>query len=370
MRYWFLVLTLGLAATCSAQGPSQVVVAPVELHPVELTQPLVASVMPVTRSTVATEQEGIVAERFFDEGQRVKKGDVLVRLNTDLLAIERSAAEAARDAAAGELSQAKADFENAQSEAKRLKQLLETNVAPEKEVRDALTRLDIAAARVATRTAALAEKTAMLERLDTRLRKTEVKAPFEGVISARQVEVGQWVEQGDAVADLLQLDPLFVEVNVPEEVIARVKKGDRASVQIDALGQKPFEGIVDQVIPQADPGSRTFRVKILMPNPELAIWPGFFARATLTSTTEKPQFVVPRDAVVTAGTQSHVVAVREGKSVVVPVKLGGVGSRGGISVTGELRKGDVAVIRGNETLRGGEDLVVMNAATTQPAGNH
>jgi membrane fusion protein (multidrug efflux system) len=367
MRNGCFLFAILWALVCRAQGPSQVLVAPVELRPVELTQPLVATVMPVTRTTVATEQEGIVAERYFDEGQRVRKGDVLVRLNTDILLIERTAAEAAKNAAAGELAQARANFENAQSEAKRLKQLLEGNVAPEKEVRDALTRLEISAATIATRTATLAEKTAMLARLDARLKKAEVTAPFEGVISARSVEVGQWVEQGDAIADLLQLDPLFVEVNVPEDVIARVKKGDQALVQIDALGRQPFAGMVDQVVPQADAGSRTFRVKILMPNPELAIWPGFFARATLNSTSEKPQFVVPRDAIVTADSRSHLVVVRDGKSVLVPVTLGRAASGGAISVTGDLRQGDVAVVRGNESLRGGEDLIVMNAPSTQPA---
>ena len=200
------------------------------------------------------------------------------------------------------------------------------------------------------------------------------------MIARRYVEVGQWIEKGAAVADLLQLDPLFVEVNVPEDVITRVAKGDPAQVRIDALGQQTFTGTVDQILPQADPASRTFRVKILLPNPGFKIWPGFFARATLTSRSEAPQFVVPRDAVVTRQAQAHVAVAREvktvpgpmgpsttGTAVVVPVTLGRSDAKS-VSVSGDLKEGDLAVTRGNETLRGGEPLIIMNppAPASQP----
>jgi membrane fusion protein (multidrug efflux system) len=362
--------------------PQQVMVAPVELRPVELTQPLVASVMPVTRTLVAAEQEGIVEERMFDEGQRVEKGSLLARVNTDLLEKERDAAAAARDTAKAQLQAAKSEFENAEREAKRLTELFEQRVAPEKEYRDALTRRDMFSAMVARGTGQVAEKSADAERLDTMLAKAKTHSPLEGVISKRYVEVGQWIEKGAAVADLLQLDPLFVEVNVPEEVIARVAKGDPAQIRIDALGQQSFEGKVDQILPQADPGSRTFRVKILLPNPEFKIWPGFFARATLTSKSEAPQFVVPRDALVTKDAQSHVVVARDvktgpaqgpmgpsttGTAVVVQVTVGRSDSRT-VSIVGDLKQGDLAVTRGNDTVRGGETLIIMNppAPASQP----
>ncbi len=94
-----VILMLLPASVCLAQMPAQVMVAPVELRAVELTQPLVATVMPVTQTVVAAEQEGVVEERMFDEGQRVEKGAVLVRVNTDLLQKERDAALAALETA-------------------------------------------------------------------------------------------------------------------------------------------------------------------------------------------------------------------------------------------------------------------------------
>ena len=132
-------------------------------------------------------------------------------------------------------------------------------------------------------------------------------------------------------------------------------------------------------LPQADTASRTFRVKILLPNPELKIWPGFFARATLTSNSEAPQFVVPRDAVVSRGTETSVAVARDvktapgpmgpsttGTAVVVSVKVGRSDSRFA-SIAGDLKQGDLAVTRGNETLRGGETLIIMNPPGAQDA---
>src|SRR5688500_4635323 len=120
------LLLLLTASVARAQMPPQMVmVAPVELRPVELTQPLVASVMPVTSTVVATEQEGVVEERMFDEGQRVEKGAVLVRVNTDVLEKERDAAAAARDTAKAQLQAAQAEYDNAEREAKRLTDLFE-----------------------------------------------------------------------------------------------------------------------------------------------------------------------------------------------------------------------------------------------------
>src|SRR5690606_13741963 len=79
----------------------------------------------------------------------------------------------------------------------------------------------------------------------------------------------QWVRQGEAVADVVQLDPLFVRVNVPESVIPQLQSRGEATVIIDALGGETFTARVDQILPQADPNTRTFAVKLLLDNPEM-----------------------------------------------------------------------------------------------------
>ncbi|WP_428938939.1 efflux RND transporter periplasmic adaptor subunit [Fontivita pretiosa] len=364
MRHAKLCLSAILAivfssAAAGQMGPQQVLVAPVEKRSIELTQPLVASVEPVMRSTVAAEQEGLVAERTFDDGQRVQKDQRLARVNTDLLEIERQAAEAQAHSLEAELAWAKADLANAQREAARVTQLYQTQVAPEKEYRDTLARSEMAAALVNSRAASLAARRAELQRLELMVRKGTTRAPFDAVVARRYVEVGQWIEKGDAVADLVRLDPLFVQVNVPEYLVARLTEGDEASVTIDALNGQSFSGKVEQILPEADPASRTFRVKILLPNPQYLIRPGFFARAVIVTRSDKPVFLVPRDAVISQGPRSHVVVARDNKATIVPVILGsGLGEK--IAVSAELLDNDVVVIRGNEGLMPGAPLMVMN----------
>jgi RND family efflux transporter MFP subunit len=359
MRLPFFLLLLLSGSVLAQQGPASVVVAPVEKRSAALTQPLVATVEPVTRTTLATEEAGLVAERTFDEGQRVQKGAVLAKGKTDLVTAQRDAAQAAVESAVAQLAVAKAESDNAKRELVRVRGIAETNVASEKELNDAITDEQVAAATVAVRTAEIAEKKAEVARLDLLLTKASIISPIEGVVARRHIEVGQWVKQGDPIADVVQLDPLFVRVNVPEGLMPRIKLGDPATVTVDALGGQSFTGKIEQIIPFPDPGSRTFPVKILLPNPDLKIWPGFFARATITSQSEAG-FLVPRDAVVTSGNQHRVIAARGGKAVAVPVTLGpGAGDK--VSVAGELTEADMVVTRGNEALRGGEDLIVQNA---------
>ena len=368
MRVAFGFAVLFPVMCLAQQGPVSVDVAPVQRRPMELTQPLVASVEPVTRSTLAAELPGLVAERMFDEGQFLEKGAILARMKTDLLQAQLTAAEAARVTADANVAMATAEAENAREELARNEQLMKSNVGSEKELRDAATAARVADATVQAKAAEMDEKAAEVARLKLMIDKSQVQTPVPGVVSERHVEVGQWVKEGDPVADIVQLDPLWVRVNVPERVLSRLKKGDEARINIDALGGETFTGKVDQILPEADPATRTFQVKLIVPNPDNKIWPGMFARATLVSKSQS-QLVVPRDAVVQRGTAAHVVVARGGKAVVVPVKRGPAEGEM-IAVTGELTEKDQVVTRGNEQLRGGEDLLLPGpppGAGQQPA---
>lgn len=355
MRVAFAVVVLFPAWSLAQQGPVSVDVAPVQRRPVELTQPLVAGVEPVTRSTLAAELPGLVSERLFEEGDLLEKGAVLARMKTDLLQAQLNAAEASRATAEANIAMARAEAENAAGELERHQQLKRNNVGSDKELREAATAARVADSTIRARVAEMAEKAADVARLQLMIDKMQVQTPVPGVVSKRHVEVGQWVKEGDPVADIVQLDPLWVRVNVPENVVARLTKGDEARITIDALGGETLTGTVDRILPEADASSRTFQVKLLLPNPDGKVRPGFFARATLLSKS-KTQLVVSKDAIVQRGAAAHVVAMREGKAVVVPVKRGPA-EGAMVAVEGELTEQDQVVTRGNEALQGGETLL-------------
>jgi membrane fusion protein (multidrug efflux system) len=371
MRVVLLLVVLFPTWCLAQQGPATVEVAPVQRRPVELTQPLVASVEAVTRSTLAAELPGLIAERSFDEGQFLEKGAVLARMKTDLLTAQLNAAKAAEATSEANVAMARAEAENAKEELERNRKLLESKVGSDKEFREAATKLRVTDAMVKSRSAEVEEKKAEVARLQLMIDKSQVVTPVPGVVAERHVEVGQWVKEGDPIAEIVQLDPLWVRVPVPEQVLSRLAKGDEARVTIDALGGKMLTAKVDQILPVADPASRTFEVKLLLGNPDGAVKPGFFARATLFSKSET-RFVVPLDAVVSRGPSAYVAVVREGKAVVIPVKRGPTADGNFVAVSGELTEKDLVITRGNEALRGGEDLMVLNppkpttATTTAP----
>lgn len=369
-RFIAVLYVLCLAAPAVAQrGPSAVMVAPVEQEAVPLTDPLVATVVPVLRTTIAAEQEGLVHERHFDEGKLVDEKALLLELNVDLLKAQKTAAEAARDSATAELNRAKLAAANAERELQRVQTLFQQQVAPEKEYLDAQTSFDSAKALISVREAQLAERVAEIARLQLQIDKTQVHAPFAGVISRRYVERGAWVRAGDPVADLVQLKPLWVEVNAPESVISRVKHGDVAYVAMPHIGIDKLEGKVDQIMPEGDAASRTFRVRVRIENSDGTLRPGFFARATLVNTSTEPQLLVPKDAVVRGAQGTYVVVARNGKAEIAPVRvIRQVGERTAIApVAGPLAPGELVVTRGNESMPPGSDLQILNPPTTPTA---
>ncbi|MCS7033131.1 MAG: efflux RND transporter periplasmic adaptor subunit [Phycisphaerae bacterium] len=355
VRASFVLAVLSPLIALGQMGPVPVELAPVSQGQLELSRPIVATVQAVVRSTVAAEEPGLVCERSFEEGQAVSRGMVLARINTDLLRTQLAAAEAGAQALQSQIEQASAEYDRAAMEVERMRRVIEQRAVPQKELDDAERDARVTAAVLANRRAMLAEKQAEVSRLRLMIEKSEVKAPFDAIVSVRHVEVGQWIRQGDPVAEIVQTDPVYVRGQVPESLVTHLREGDTVRVSIDALPGEHFEGRIAHIMPEADAGSRTFGVRILLNNPQQRIRPGFFARATFLTQSAPGNWLVPKDAVISQEQTAHVVAFRNGVAEIVPVQLLALAGQTAC-VRGELRVGDQVVIRGNESLRGGEPL--------------
>lgn len=193
---------------------------------------------------------------------------------------------------------------------------------------------------------------ARAKRLRDDVQKTTIRSPVSGVITQRYAEVGQWLERGGKVADLVDLRLVLVRVPIHEKDISRVRVGDEATIVLDALPSQPFTGRVKHIIPQADAASRTFPVKIEVANtPDHALKAGMFARVRLRTGTARPSVFVPKDAVVRQPTGLVVFVVQDDTARLVPIKTGRTHD-GLIEVLdGSLQPGDTVVVTGNETLR-------------------
>lgn len=235
------------------------------------TSPLeaVGTLVAVNGTDVTTEAGGVVRKLLFQAGQPVKAGTVLVQLNTDNeLAVLRSGEAAAK------LATVQRD---------RWRELGETQLVSKAEVEERATQAATAIAQVEAQRALIAQKT--------------IRAPFDGVLGIRKVNLGQFVSPGTAIVSLQQLDPIHLDFTLPEQMLPRVTEGATVRAGIDALPGETFEGTITAIEPSVDPGTRNFTVQATLANPDGRLRPGAFARVGMDTGGAQSVVVIPQTAV-------------------------------------------------------------------------
>ena len=216
---------------------------------------------------------------------------------------------------------------------------------------------------------------ANIRRLEGLKEKFTIRAPFHGYITSKKTEVGQWVSRGDGVVEIVQLDPIELVVNVPQSSITKLQESFDSSraeqkpmvarVFVESVPQI-FEGQVARIVPQAEPISQSFPVKIRLKNPKTRfgylLKSGMVARANISVSRNDEILMVKKDALVLGGAQTTVfVIAKDGKSIVrrVPVEIGKTSVDEWIQVTGAIAEGDRVVVTGNERLSDGAEVTVI-----------
>lgn len=395
-------------------GPVKVLTARVEQRQLPNTVTLVGKVQPLRRSTVGSEVAGIVAQMPVRQGDRVEAGQLLCKLDDKTAASRLAEAEGRRNALraalaeleagtrAEDLARAKALYENEKakfqrwvSERQRVKTLYGDSEANEKEVYDTESGYLAAeqmmlAARASYNAAAagprrevidqarfdLAEQQAVVDRYAHDLAVTEIRAPFAGHVVQLHTEVGQWMAQGGAVAEMIDLASVLVRVDVFERSIAYCQAGDSASVKVDAL-DRTFDGTVTHVIRQGDPQAHTFPVEIEVINESQLLAAGMFARVTIVGGPEAQAVAVPKDAVVQRRGVDYVCMIQSDekgtKAIPLPVTLGGDIDDWVAITSGNLAPGMEVVISGNESISYPKSVQIVDPSelatlTSAPAG--
>ena len=327
----------------SQRPPAPVVVAEVHAQAVARQVTLVGSVEAVKTSVVAAEGGGLVAVFPVREGQRVKTGDLLVRLKSRELELELKGRVAERE-------RIRANLENAHQELLRVTRLRETNSMPQRSYDDALYGHRALAQ-------ALLAAEAQIEALAYRIEQKNVAAPFDGFVAAEHTQVGQWIQPGGPVVTLVDIATIRVAVDVPERHAVQLRPGARAGVIVPCLSREQRPGQIDAILPQGNAMTRTFPVRVILENSDFVIRAGMEAVATFDLSERIDALMVPKDAVVTAGDRTLVYRVADGKAFPVPVTVAGYHD-GSAAVHGPLKAGETVVIRGNERLRPGQGVAV------------
>ncbi|MEZ6129552.1 MAG: efflux RND transporter periplasmic adaptor subunit [Planctomycetaceae bacterium] len=390
--------------------PAPVVVAPIVDRTLRTGQTFVGTIYPEQRAIIGSAVDGRVVRFPINEGDRVENGQALAELLTETIKLELEGAQGELTLRKEELAELEngtraeeIDQVNAQTQAaetaltlavkrlERSKRLMRTNTASQDELDEAQAAVDNAKAilaerramqrlavagprkeRIAQARAQVAIQAAMVEKLGDQIKKHTMVARFDGYVVAEHTEIGQWVNRGDPVAEIVAIDRVDVLANVLETHIPFIRPGMEARVEVSALPDRVFLGKVVIVIPQGDERSRTFPVKVRLDNEfqdgKPLLNAGMLARVTLPTGDEKTATMVPKDALVLGGVQPLVYVVTKGKGeetqvTPMPVALGAP-SGTLVEVRGELEPGKLVVVRGNERLRPGQPVNVM--ATVDP----
>ncbi|AZQ55366.1 efflux RND transporter periplasmic adaptor subunit [Burkholderia cenocepacia] len=290
----------------------------------------VGSLQAVHEVLLAPDTSGRVTAVNFDAGQSVKEGAVLIQLYDAPEQADRAAAVA------------KADF--AQLQLRRSQALAPTGAEP----RELLEQHKADAAQAA----------AAVRQLDARIQQKSIRAPFSGQLGIRRINLGQYLNAGDAIATLTQLNPLYVNFTLPQQDMPRLTSGAPVQVTVDAVPGRVFTARISAIEPRIDGETRNVAVQALLPNTDRVLKPGMYVTARLVLPATTDNIVLPLTAIQTSASGDSVVVVKGadaqgvGKAVAVPV------------VTGRRLGEEVLVSQGVKP----DDIVVMAGQNRLPPG--
>lgn len=304
---------------------AQAVIAEAKLQAVNETLSLVGSVAANEMVEIKSETDGTLEEVLFTEGQKVKQGDLLIRLDESKFTAS--------------VNEAEANFKLSETTYERNKQLLRDKLVSQQEY-------DQAAAQYQANKASLELKKRLLK--DAR-----IYAPFKGMMSSRQVSPGQVIARNTTLTWLIDLDPVKVELNVPERFVSQLKIGQKIEITVAAYPGRTFLGDVFFVAPFVESATRTALVKARIDNPNAELKPGMFANLNLTLKLKEDAIVIPESSVIASGDRNIVYVLdQEDAAQIRPVKIG-IRQAGLVEILSGVKPGERVVAEGIQKIRPG-----------------
>ena len=293
---------------------------------------------------IKCEAEGRVKGIFFEEGDWVEEGKVLIK-------IDDAKIKTTMDQLNARLRQTETQLANSIKTLQRKEPLVSEGLVSEQDYDDLVAQIDIEKATLVEIKAQLAHNRELLD-------DTEVRAPFAGVTSERQISPGDFMRMGDPVVRLVQLDPLEISFQADEKYKQRLRPDQAVTLTVSAYPDRVFNGQVFFISPDIDITTRTFRVKGLVNNAEHLLNPGMFAEVTIETNTHKNALVVPWESVIQLEDEVYVYVIIDNKARKVPVTLGQVGDETA-EVLGDLEAGQFVVVEGKYALHEGMEVEII-----------
>jgi membrane fusion protein (multidrug efflux system) len=333
-------------------GPATVEVDTVKTGRIVEVRESVGTVRAYESITVTAKVAGIVGEIGFNEGQKVKAGDMLVQFD----AAER-----------------RAEIEQTVAEASRA-EALRNEVAIKLERAQALSRtgagtgaqVDDLTAQMKSLEGSIASARAQRRAAEARLEDLTIRAPFAGRVGTRSVSLGAYVAPGTRITSLDDLSKVRLDFAVPENLLGRLKSGQTVNATSAAYKGRIFKGSVSTIDTRVDQTTRTARLTAEFDNPDEALKPGMFLSVALEVSTRDDAVVVPEEAVVSEGLRHVVYPVKDSK---VERRVITIGQRQGgkVEVVDGLKAGETIVVLGVQRVRAGAEVVARPVGSGAPA---
>lgn len=339
-----LLFALAIASPAMAQGPppAKVVVGEVISQEVATTQSVTGLVYYERVSDISTEVVGLVKEILVNQGDRVKKGDLLVRLNTEILEKQIKLTKT-------RIEQIELRIKNAEKNYKRLERLYNSAGVSEKDFDDAVYDYQDAKKEKQAVEDTLAEQL-------IRLKRSSIRAPFDGVVLTKGVDLGAWVQQGKVLVSIGSSNDLYVRAPIAEKLLQFVRSGEKVQLVLNAFN-KEIEGTVVAIDPVADVKTKNIFLKIQIP-PMDRVAQNMSANVYVPSSEKKQLGVFDRAAVIKFKGQDFIYSVKEGKAAIMPVNIVAYMGQKVAADNPYIAPGLPVVVEGNERLRPDQPVTV------------
>lgn len=302
-------------------------------------------------ATLRAEVGGALVEVKVEQGQPVKKGDLLVRIDDASLRDQSLAARSAARVAENSLQVARAEEE-------RNAKLAEAGIITQRDFE----RIQLSREQAE---ATISEAQARLALAQEQLGRTRITAPFDGVVSDRQANVGDIVAMGAPLVTVVDPSSLRLEASVPADHAGKLQPGTGVDFQVAGYGEESFEGKIERINPVVDPGTGQVRIYVAIPNVRQSLLAGLFAQGRV-ATEAREALAVRQDAVDLRTTTATVLRVRDGKVERVAVEQGlrdEVAQQ--VEIRSGLQEGDVVLLGSARELAEGTPVQMPQAPATQ-----
>ena len=290
------------------------------------------------------EVSGRITQLNFTDGQRVRKGQALVQFDDQL--------------ARAQIQQSQAELSIAQANQKRNQELVAQSFISQRSLDESAAGLQVAQAKLALARATAARLT--------------IVAPFSGIVGIRQVNVGDYLKDGADIVNLEDIDAIYVDFRLPERYQSKVRRGQTAMLDIDALPGQRYSAQIQAIDPLIDANGRSVGVRGCIDNRALTLRPGMFARVNAVFGVRDNASVIPEEAVVPQGARQFVIRLLYGPDSQtrttrrVEVKVG-LRSQGEVEIMQGLSPGDMVVRTGQQRIqKDGTVVTVVDVANGPP----